>query len=567
MLTNTVLRMARPRPGCWAHFRCPSQSSSESEFRNGCGSSATVPPSQISLAFLVGPGTRPEDRDGGTGECMTQLDDKGLCPQTSDQASPSRDASRRTTQRSRWADGYVRRLVVTDAIAVTIGCGAAFLLLFGSTDDEIAGVSGVNYAALTVLLAGGWLLSLTMVRSRHPRIVGSGPQEYVRVFKGSWRLFAVVAITAYLLKAGVGRGFLALAFPLGLTLALLGRYGWRQWLKRQRAEGRYESTLLVIGHRASAEDLVAELRARPEAGYVVRGVCVPPSETTSSPMVCGVPVLGGLDDAIDAATRLGVDAVAVTGSDHLTADVVRRLGWNLEPNGIDLVLAPALTDVAGPRIVVSPVNGLPLVHVAAPSFSGPKHVLKSIVDWFSAFVLTVLLAPLLIVVAVLVKLTSKGPIFFRQERVGLDHETFHIYKFRTMCADAESHLDEVLDGNVGLFYKRKDDPRITRVGRTLRRYSIDELPQLLNVMRGEMSLVGPRPQIDREVALYDQTAVRRLLVKPGLTGLWQVSGRSELTPEEGIRMDVFYVENWTLFGDFIILARTLRAILGKEGAY
>lgn len=469
---------------------------------------------------------------------------------------------------SPWGSHYVRRIAVTDGIAVAIGCATAYMLRFSAVDGvpEVASASvEINYIVLTVVIAAGWLAALAMIRSRHRRIVGGGPQEYTRVFKASWRLFAGIAVLAYLTKTDVGRIFLAIAFPLGLALLLLGRFAWRQWLKAQRANGRFESSMLVVGHRDTAEELILELRARPEAGYAVVGVCVPEPEGENR-TVASVPVVGGLDDVVQASQNLGADAVAVTGSDYLTASTLRRLGWDLESTGTDLIVATALTDVAGPRIVMTPVTGLPLVHVDAPRFSGPKYLLKSTADWVSALVLTVLLAPVMLVVAFLIAVTSPGPVFFRQQRIGLNGRCFRVFKFRTMYQDAETRLDDVLDGTFDLFYKPRNDPRITRVGYLLRRYSVDELPQLFNVLRGDMSLVGPRPQIDREVALYDRRAHRRLLVKPGITGLWQVSGRSDLSPQEGIRMDVYYVENWTLFGDLIIIARTVKALLGGEGA-
>lgn len=483
--------------------------------------------------------------------------------------SPTASTSDGAVPTTRWWDGYTRRLVVTDTIAVLVASGAAYFVRFGGGDTAptVAGDFELSYAALTVAIAACWSLSLSILRTRHRRIIGSGPQEYTRVFKASWRLFAVIAVLAYLAKMGVGRGYLAIAFPLGLALLLYSRLAWRQWLKRGRARGQQRSSMLIVGHSDTAEELIVELNARPDAGYAVVGVCIPAGEVPVGSSIAGAPVLGGLEDVVSLSSAMSADTVAVTGSDQLTAAVVRRLGWDLEPTGTDLVLATALTDVAGPRIVMTPVNGLPLVHVDAPRFTGGKYVVKSMIDWCMAVVITACLAPMLAVVAILVKRSGPGPVFFRQERVGLNGESFRVFKFRTMHVDAEFRLDEVIDGEFGPFYKRKDDPRVTPVGRTLRRYSIDELPQLFNVLRGEMSLVGPRPQIAREVALYDREAHRRLLVKPGLTGLWQVSGRSQLSRSDAIRKDVYYVENWSIFGDLAILVRTVRAVVGGDGAY
>ncbi|NMM35757.1 MAG: sugar transferase, partial [Phycicoccus sp.] len=263
--------------------------------------------------------------------------------------------------------------------------------------------------------------------------------------------------------------------------------------------------------------------------------------------------------------------VAVSGADAITSEAVRRLGWDLEGTGIDLALTLTLVDVAGPRVLMHPVNGLPLMYVDEPHFTGPKYALKSTFDWLGALAITILLSPVLAVIALLVTTTSRGPVFFTQERVGRDGRHFRMIKFRSMEVGAQDRLEEVLalEGvtSVGMFYKPKNDPRVTTVGRVIRKYSLDELPQLFNVLRGDMSLVGPRPQVDSEVAQYDRAADRRLLVKPGLTGLWQVSGRSDLSVEDGIRMDVYYVENWSLFGDMLILARTTKTIIAAHGAY
>jgi exopolysaccharide biosynthesis polyprenyl glycosylphosphotransferase len=281
-----------------------------------------------------------------------------------------------------------------------------------------------------------------------------------------------------------------------------------------------------------------------------------------------VPVVGEVGDAARLVEPLRADTVMVTGSDLVTPRTVKHLAWDLEPWGADLVLAPALTDVAGPRIRTRPVAGLPLLHVEAPGYSGPQHVLKRTFDVVGALVLIAVLTVPLVATAIAIRTTSRGPVLFRQERVGLCGEPFTVLKFRSMVVGAESRLEEVLgEGNVGVFYKARSDPRVTKVGAFLRRYSIDELPQLFNVLGGSMSLVGPRPQVALEVDQYDAEIGRRLLVKPGLTGLWQVSGRNDLTLEESVRLDLFYVENWTMAGDLLILLRTLRAVVGRAGAY
>lgn len=390
------------------------------------------------------------------------------------------------------------------------------------------------------------------------------------MFNVTWRLFAAVAVLAYLLRMEIGRGYLGFAAPLGLALILGGRMWWRRWLHSRRETGTYQSGILVIGHRDKAAGLIGELHKNARVGFTVLGVCVPTGEIIDGELIGGVPVLGGMDRAAEIAERIGASAVAVTGADAITSETVRQLGWDLEGKGIDLALTLSLVDVAGPRVLMRPVNGLPMMYVDEARFTGGKYVLKSLFDWAMAAMITVVLLPVLAVVAILVRATSTGPVLYRQERIGKDGRRFRIFKFRTMVVGADKRLAEVLAeqgaGSVGMFYKPTNDPRVTPIGRALRKYSLDELPQLLNVLLGHMSLVGPRPQIDAEVAQYDRAAHRRLRVKPGLTGLWQVSGRSTLAPEDGIRLDVSYVENWTLFGDMLILARTIRVVTSGDGA-
>lgn len=487
-------------------------------------------------------------------------------------ASALRGAPARTVADGspRWWTAYATRVLVTDVGAIYLALFIAYVVRFDTGNAVVSGGLSPSYLAVSVVLLWGWVFALVVGRTQDRRLVGIGPAEYQRVFSVTWRLFASVAVVAYLGRMEIARGYLGIAFPLGLGLILLGRYSWRQWLKRQRERGGFQSRVLVVGNGDKAAQLVGEMQARTDAGFGVVGVCVPDGVPVPAE-VGGVLVLGAVADVGAVARRHRVDAVTVVGSDAISPEAVRRLGWDLEGSGIDLALAVTFRDVAGPRVLMQPVNGLPLVYVDEPHFTGAKYLLKSVVDWIGALCAVVLLSPVLLVVAVLVRATSPGPVLYRQERIGVGGRTFPMLKFRSMCVDAHERLSEVLAAEgvaeVGLFYKPKNDPRVTRVGRILRKYSLDELPQLFNVLRGEMSLVGPRPQISTEVALYDRKAHRRLLVKPGLTGLWQVSGRSSLTVEEGIRMDVYYVENWTLFGDLLIAARTLRVLLRGEGAY
>ncbi len=252
----------------------------------------------------------------------------------------------------------------------------------------------------------------------------------------------------------------------------------------------------------------------------------------------------------------------MTASEVVTPERLRELAWQLEGADVDLVVAPAMTDVAGPRVTVRPVAGLPLLYVDEPRFTGAARLVKGTLDRLVALVALVLLAPLFAVVAVAIKLTSSGPVVFRQQRIGQDWAPFSVWKLRTMYADAEQHWDALRAANEadGLLFKIKDDPRVTPLGRLLRRTSIDELPQLVNVLRGEMSLVGPRP-LAVDAGAFVGHERRRHLVKPGMTGLWQVSGRAEQSWDDAVRLDLYYVENWSLSLDLVILLRTVLVAL------
>jgi exopolysaccharide biosynthesis polyprenyl glycosylphosphotransferase len=327
---------------------------------------------------------------------------------------------------------------------------------------------------------------------------------------------------------------------------------------------------LVVGDPAHVIELSHQLRREWYAGYTVVGACIPDALIAPVPQqLDGVPVVGSFRRILDAAEAVSADTVAVTGSDELTGRRLRRLGWQMEGSGIALVLAPALTDVAGPRIHTRPVAGLPLIHVESPEFRGVRKALKGFVDRALALVALLLLSPVLLTIAIAIKLDSKGPVIFRQTRVGRGGDEFNVYKFRSMVVDADRMVDALAQYNEtdGLLFKMRRDPRVTTVGALLRKWSLDELPQLWNVLAGDMSLVGPRPPLPTEVAWYDLDVARRLLVKPGMTGLWQVSGRSDLSFEDGIRLDLYYVENWSLASDLAILWKTVGAVVKRRGAY
>lgn len=479
-------------------------------------------------------------------------------------------ATVRETAHSSWRRGYVATLLLADGAAVTIGALVAQLLRF-DTVDATARPSGamISYFGIAFLLAPVWVLALALGGVYEPRRLGAGSEEYRRIFDSSVRLLAGIAIIALVLKLDLARGFVALALPLATAFTVTGHYVARQWLFARRARGACVQRVLVVGHEHQAADLVRHLRRASHAGLSVVGACVPSGGSTLDVDGVAVPVLGGPERILDALARCGADTVAVADHDTLRNGALRRLGWSLEGSGVDLLVAPTVTDVAGPRIAIRPVAGLPLLHVEEPELSGVARLAKEWVERFLAGVLLLVISPFLLFVGIAVRFSSAGPALFRQVRVGQGGRHFTIYKFRTMVASAEAEQADLEEHNEhdGLLFKIREDPRRTHVGRFLRRFSLDELPQLWNVVVGHMSIVGPRPPLPSEVALYSDELHRRLLVKPGLTGLWQVSGRANLPWEEAVRLDLYYVENWSPALDLVILCKTVTAVVRGRGAY
>jgi exopolysaccharide biosynthesis polyprenyl glycosylphosphotransferase len=299
----------------------------------------------------------------------------------------------------------------------------------------------------------------------------------------------------------------------------------------------------------------------------VIGACVAhPSECDE---VAGVPVYGDLDDVTAAVRAFGANTVAVLACPEMDGVRLRSLAWELEKTGTDLCVSPALLDVSGPRTTIRPTAGLTLLHVDHPQLSGLGLVVKDLFDRLVAVAALILLFPLMAVIGAMIRLHDRGPALFTQTRVGKDGRVFRIYKFRTMVVDAEQRREELRASSDPdrIRFKLRKDPRVTTLGAHLRRWSMDELPQLLNVLLGDMSLVGPRPDLLDDAAEYADHVRRRLAVKPGITGLWQVNGRSDLSSEESVRLDLRYVENWSFALDLQIMWKTISAIVGKAGAY
>ncbi|UOX99774.1 sugar transferase [Blastococcus sp. PRF04-17] len=468
------------------------------------------------------------------------------------------------TRRSapRWIRSYSAALVAFETVSAAVAAGA--VLLARGTYLDVS--TPLLWGALGLVVAWPALLGATGAYSE--RVYGTGSDEYRRVGRAGFLLLAFASFLSYAAQLDLSRILVVVAIPALTLVTLLGRYAARIQLRRLRSAGRCTKRVVVVGRGGAVLELVERLQRERYAGLDVVAACVTPADRVRVTQGAGVPV-GGLDDVLSLAAEVDADTIAVTSASETAAQYLRQLSWQLEGTGIELLVAPGLIEVAGPRLHIRPFEGLPLLSVEQPCFEGWRRVIKGGFDRAVAAVVLVLLAPVLAGIAIAVKLTSPGPVLYRQERIGLNGSSFTMLKFRSMIADADRRLEDLRGDNIsdGLLFKMRSDPRVTPVGRLLRRLSLDELPQLFNVVRGTMSLVGPRPPLPGEVARYDNQVSRRLLVKPGLTGLWQISGRSDLSWEESVRLDLRYVENWSLALDMLILWKTGRAVLSRSGAY
>jgi exopolysaccharide biosynthesis polyprenyl glycosylphosphotransferase len=473
-----------------------------------------------------------------------------------------------------WRSSYVRRLRVSDTLVVSLVIALAQMLRFGGwTSVNLAGLTGptsVDYLVVSVFIAVAWVAALSIYRTRGPQIVGTGPEEYRRVWTATLSLFGVIAVVSTIFRLDIARGYLAIALPLGLVTLTLNRWLWRRFVVRRRNSGAYMHSVLAVGRIDSIRALAQSLVRSPDDGYQLVGVCAPgpPRDRMHIPVIGDVSAYPYDGDIASAVVSSGADTVVLT-SGHLDPDEIRALSWQLETMDVELVVSPGMVDVAGPRLTMRQVGGLPLLHVDKPQYDGAKRFQKRAFDACFSLLVLLVTSPLLVAAAVAVKASSRGPVFYLSERIGLDGKPFQMIKFRSMVDDADRLLDDVehLNEGGGVLFKIRVDPRVTPVGRILRRYSIDELPQFINVLLKDMSVVGPRPPLATEVAAYDDLVRRRLLVRPGITGLWQVSGRSDLSWEDSVRLDLSYVENWSMVGDLVIAAKTAGAVLRGSGAY
>jgi len=452
-----------------------------------------------------------------------------------------------------WRTLYPGVLVATDCMALVASAFVAARFQFHG--DLSPTDRGGWYAFIALITPLVWLLLLAGGGCYRIGRIGLGADEYKGVFNAALRLTALICFAAFVVRLPISREYVAVALPTATLLTLIARYAARKTVHRLRRSGRCTHAVIAVGSPHSANTLARQLHRDYTAGLAVVATLEVVEERD-------------IDQMFSLLARYGADTVAVTSS--IDAHLLQRLGWQLEGRGITLVVAPALTNIAGPRISIRPVSGLPLIEVQEPDLTGGRQRVKAVLDRLVSATLLAVAAPLLALIALAIKCTSPGPVLFKQQRLGRGGDPFTIYKFRTMYDGASERFHELVTAQTanagGMFVKAQDDRRVTPVGRWLRRFSVDELPQLINVVKGDMSLVGPRP-LPVEVLQIGDDVRRRLLVRPGMTGLWQVSGRSDLPYEEAVRIDLYYVENWSLSFDLMILWKTVFVAIRGSGAY
>lgn len=485
------------------------------------------------------------------------------------------NAATARSHKRQWERSYRTRAIVVDALAVTLAVMVAQFGRFGI--PQLHTGTSEAWAQVTLYsigLAVVWLATLGLHQSWDFSIVGAGAEEYRRVVTACAWVFGIIASTGLIFQAQMARGYLLIALPVGLIALLAGRHLLRRNLAKKRLRGEYVTQIVVLGRPDSIATLCTSINRVKSAGYSVIGACIP---NYSGEIGCHVEIdqgripIFGDEGSVEMALELTrADALAVAAVEHLGHERMRTLAWRLDALDVDMIVLPGITDIAGPRLKVLPIDNLPLFRLARPRRDAWAMRGKRLFDLIVASSALIVLMPLMCAAAIAIKLEDGGPVFYRQKRVGYQGRPFLILKFRTMLVGSDAIKDaevEAADKVNEIFFKSATDSRITRIGRFLRKNSIDELPQIFNVLSGSMSTVGPRPLVPGEGNSVEYFVERRALVKPGMTGLWQISGRSDISAEERIRLDHSYIDNWSFVQDALIVVRTVRAVLQRQGAY
>jgi exopolysaccharide biosynthesis polyprenyl glycosylphosphotransferase len=460
-----------------------------------------------------------------------------------------------------WIVGAVDIVMIAIATLLAIRFRVS-LPIFDTAGDVLE-----NSALASVFFVGTWLVLLVFFGTYELHVFGAGTEEFKLVVNACFFTAALVATMAFLMQYPLSRGFFVLLFPIGVVLLVIGRLLVRRLLQRFRSQGHFTEKVLLVGTPGYIGEIHTVLAREKWLGYQVMGCLVPSDYAGLEVTSTGIPVLGHSEEVRAVVDRLNPDIVFFTAGAVSSSTALRRLAWDLEDHAhVQIIVAPNVTDVSSERVSIRPVAGLPLMHLGRSRSQLATNDAKRAFDLLGALSMLAVLWPLLVVLMLWIKRHDGGPALFRQTRVGREGAEFTCLKLRSMSVDAEERLAEA-EARDHVLFKDHHDPRVTRPGRFVRRFSFDELPQLVNVVRGEMSLVGPRPPLPSEVELYEDDMLRRLNVLPGMTGLWQVSGRSDLSWEDTVRLDLYYVDNWSMVQDLLILARTVSAVVKGRGAY
>ncbi|GAA1439158.1 sugar transferase [Mycobacterium cookii] len=461
-----------------------------------------------------------------------------------------------------WFIGVIDLVMITAATAMAIRFRLT-LPIFTTSGDVLE-----NTVLASGFFVATWIVMLSIFGTYERHVFGAGTEEFKLVVNASFFTAALVATMAFLMQYPLSRGFFVLLFPIGVLLLLIGRLISRRIIQRLRSAGHFNEKVILVGTPGYIGEIHTVLARESWLGYSVMGCLVPSDYAGLARTSTGLEVLGHSEDVRAVVDELSPDIVFFTAGAVSSSTALRRLAWELEDHAnVQIIVAPNVTDVSSERVRIRPVAGLPLMHLGRSRSQLATNDAKRVFDVVGALTILALVWPLLAFLMIWIKRHDGGPALFRQTRVGREGVEFTCLKLRSMSVDAEQRLAELDPRSDHVLFKSTTDPRVTRPGRFIRRFSLDELPQLWNVVRGEMSLVGPRPPLPSEVEKYEDDMLRRLNVLPGMTGLWQVSGRSDLSWEDTVRLDLYYVDNWSMVQDLLILARTVTAVLASRGAY
>lgn len=468
---------------------------------------------------------------------------------------------------SSWRRRLGRLLVLFDAVII----GSASLLAYALRDSlgrltALEPFASEVPAAIAVLPL--WLALLYTAGAYDSHHFSSGASGLRRFFAGVAAGTVALGFISFLFNLQLSRLYVATVFALVVLLGGLARVLLLHHVRRAWKRGEHIQHVLIAGINDESLEVARAIARHPESGYRIAGF-VDDAAVTGTEVEGLGPVVGGIDGAIGTVARQQGAGLVIISPSAVAAGTLQEVTIALEGSEIDLAIAPSLFEVVTRRVAVESIGSVPILQVAQVRLEGMRALAKRTLDIAAALALLVVLWPVMLLAAVAVRRGSLGPALLRQTRIGKDGVPFTMYKFRTMSIDANMRFGDVVTLNEAghHFFKVREDPRVTKQGRFLRKWSIDEAPQLVNVLRGDMSFVGPRPPLPREVARYEPWHTRRLRVRPGLTGLWQVSGRANIPFNEAVRLDLFYIENWSVGLDLTIVARTVRAVLGRDGAY